>query len=395
MSKEEQTTLSGSELTSAIEGPGMKYVPSSVSPLALIGTLTDGDILIKQRYVSGLNGFRLFYRHVSPPAGVQRKASVCIVHGFGEHSARFLHVARYYATRHFDVHLIDLRGFGYSGGARAYARVTDLLQDVEVLLSQVDKSLPCFMIGHSMGGMLVLNYLTRRPFVPVAGVIATSAMLRLHPSREIPRWKQFLLGCIADRMKEFLVSAEIDPTNLSREGSEVIKVISDRLSIPIISLKLASELMTGCRTLMDQCHKLQTPALFMHGTDDLITDPAATEEFYRRAGSADKTLRLYPNAYHELHQDSDRELWKKETADWMEARVRGAPNFAAFTPKMLLLYSTPKPRGLKFYLGLLLYAYFILRNWRSSPHYTSLVKRLLVSLLGPLLPLLKRFTLMV
>lgn len=53
-----------------------------------------------------------------------------MIHGFGEHSGRFLHVfyiyyiyqlADFYAKGGFEVHLLDLRGFGYSGGARGCA----------------------------------------------------------------------------------------------------------------------------------------------------------------------------------------------------------------------------------------------------------------------------------
>jgi len=51
---------------------------------------------------------------------------LCIIHGFGEHSGRFLHLADYFAKNNLVVHLIDLRGFGYSGGPRGTSTIEEL-----------------------------------------------------------------------------------------------------------------------------------------------------------------------------------------------------------------------------------------------------------------------------
>ena len=58
----------------------------------------------------------------------------------------------------------------------------------------------------------------------------------------------------------------------------------------------------------------------MHGTGDLMADPAATVELVERAGSADKTLRLVPDAYHALLWDLDRETTLDTIIDWIDAR---------------------------------------------------------------------------
>lgn len=75
------------------------------------------------------------------------------------------------------MHLLDLRGFGYSGGARGTAVVEQLLMDVGVLITQVNASLPLFLYGHSMGGLLVLTFSILNPQVNVAGVITTSPLI--------------------------------------------------------------------------------------------------------------------------------------------------------------------------------------------------------------------------
>jgi len=86
-----------------------------------------------------------------------------MVHGFGEHSGRFLHVAEALANNRYIVHLIDLRGFGYSGGPRGASNMEEMHSDIEVLIRQVNKDLPLYLYGHSLGGQLLITFIMRNP----------------------------------------------------------------------------------------------------------------------------------------------------------------------------------------------------------------------------------------
>ena len=92
------------------------------------------------------------------------KATLCIVHGFGECSDIFLEPAMTYAMNGLDVHLIDLRGFGYSAGTRCGGnKILDYHHDVTTLLKTVNPTLPLFLYGHSMGGLTLITYLLNNP----------------------------------------------------------------------------------------------------------------------------------------------------------------------------------------------------------------------------------------
>ena len=80
------------------------------------------------------------------------KASFALVHGICEHSGRYLGIAKALADENFVVHMVDLTGFGVSGGPRSGADFTQMQDDIAYLLKQVDESLPLFLMGHSMGG---------------------------------------------------------------------------------------------------------------------------------------------------------------------------------------------------------------------------------------------------
>src|SRR5512141_1656383 len=105
------------------------------------------------------------------------KAVVALVHGLGEHIGRFAHVGEAFSKAGYVLMGFDLRGHGLSGGPRGHTPSFEAyMQDIELLLEEVRRRypvLPIFLYGHSLGGILVLNYgLRRKP--DLKGVIATS-----------------------------------------------------------------------------------------------------------------------------------------------------------------------------------------------------------------------------
>ncbi len=63
--------------------------------------------------------------------------------------------------------------------------------------------------------------------------------------------------------------------------------------------------------------RIKLPFLLMHGSDDDVTSPRASEEF--AAGSGDQTLfKLWEGLYHELHWEFEYKEIGKFVIDWME-----------------------------------------------------------------------------
>lgn len=95
-----------------------------------------------------------------------------LIHGFGENSDMFLETAFQYALNKFDVHLIDLTGFGYASGVRmARNNVQVFQQDIKEALLAVNPELPLFIHCHSMGGLAVASFLVNNPHLNIAGVL--------------------------------------------------------------------------------------------------------------------------------------------------------------------------------------------------------------------------------
>ena len=69
-------------------------------------------------------------------------------------------MAEYFAKNGFVVNMIDLRGFGYSGGARVFESFKGMLSDIENLLRRCcEKGLPTNLIGHDFGSLLIMALL--------------------------------------------------------------------------------------------------------------------------------------------------------------------------------------------------------------------------------------------
>jgi len=102
------------------------------------------------------DGLRLFER--SWTRDVEPRAVVAILHGGGEHSGRYQHVAERLTAAGFQVDAFDQRSHGRSERVRGVALQCDeaahFVADTAAWLAERDGSLPLFVIGHSMGGLV-------------------------------------------------------------------------------------------------------------------------------------------------------------------------------------------------------------------------------------------------
>ena len=106
------------------------------------------NLLLTSKYLAPIikdrKNLSLFYRFLTIKNS-SGHASLCLVHGFGEHSGRLINIAVYFALKGFEVHMIDLRSFGLSTGARCDNNLTDFQYDINLLIQQAREDIPCFL----------------------------------------------------------------------------------------------------------------------------------------------------------------------------------------------------------------------------------------------------------
>lgn len=265
------------------------------------------------------------------------KAVVCLVHGLGEHTGRYAHVAAALNDAGYAVLGFDLRGHGKSGGRRGHISSYDaLIADIGRLLDEAAArypGLPRFLYGHSLGGSLVLNFALRRrnlsssPGVEdpgadhtVAGMIATSPFLRT--AFTPPPVKLALGKLLYSLYPAFLLSNGLERAALSRDPEVVRAYGSDPLVHDRMSARLGLEMLqAGERALARAEEFPPLPLLLVHGTADRLTSAKATQEFATKV-PGDCTLKLWEGFYHETHNEPEKSDVLGFMVDWLQRRER-------------------------------------------------------------------------
>ena len=262
--------------------------------------------MIQNTYkISAPDGCSLFGRQWMPEGPV--KAAICLVHGFGEHSGRYPHVAEAFVREGWAVTAPDLRGHGNSEGPRGYIpSYNTLIRDLSLFLDRARETAsgrPVILYGHSAGGNLVLNYVLRKP-EGISGLVASSPWLRLvHP----PGFFLEMFALLMTRLWP-LYSRETgdDPKILTRDPVKLEEVKND----PLVHNRISARFYRGMRmaglNVLRRAGRISVPRLIMHGSGDRLMSPAGAEEFASRMGP-NGTFKMWDGYYHELHNDIGRE----------------------------------------------------------------------------------------
>lgn len=115
------------------------------------GTIELDDVIIKREYLEcSKEDVNILHTEVKHKTDAP-KATIAIVHGFGQNSDLFIEYAIQFALNGYKVQTVDLRGFGWSGGLKATYTLTEIQKDIVTLLKEADAELPLFFYAHSMG----------------------------------------------------------------------------------------------------------------------------------------------------------------------------------------------------------------------------------------------------
>jgi acylglycerol lipase len=275
----------------------------------------------EENELTARDGTALFVRRAEVASP---RANLLLIHGLGEHSARYLHVAEFFANRGITTWAWDLRGHGRSGGGRGRLDSYELLlEDVDTVWREVAKqTAPAFLYGHSLGGQIVLRYLERRK-PRVRGAVIASPWLKL-AFRPAP-WKLLLARLALRVYPELTQNTGMRPERLSRDLAFLNSMRDLDLVHHRISARMFFLLQEGAEAAVRGASRLTDAILVVHGSADPVTSSEATEAFFQKAASRDKTLKIYPGALHEMHNDLNRTEVLADIADWIEARTAHPP----------------------------------------------------------------------
>jgi alpha-beta hydrolase superfamily lysophospholipase len=251
----------------------------------------------------------------------QPKAVVGIIHGMGEHSGRYVHVAQALNAANISVVAYDHRGHGLSEGQKGHTpNYGFLLDGVDQLMAEMNRvapNAPKFLFGHSMGGNVVLNYaLQRHP--KVNGIIASGPYLRL--AFAPPAIQVALAKLVNGILPALGQPTNLDASGISRDKAVVDKYLKDPLVHGRVTPRFFVEMEREAKWALDNASKMKLPLLIYHGSADKLTSHDASKEFASNA-HGDVTWKSWEGFYHECHNEPEQQQVFALIIDWINAHL--------------------------------------------------------------------------
>ncbi len=301
--------------------------------------------------LASVDGLALHVHHWRPPSGAPR-AALQIVHGMGEHGARYARFAAALCAHGYEVFAADCRGHGRSAtypGSLGHLADEDgwnrAVADIALLQARIAQEcagVPRALFGHSMGSLLVLDLLTRGGPPPDAAVLSGSSgppgalrwigaavargeRLRLGARGQSPLLRAMLFG----RFNRAFEPAATPFDWLSRDAAEVARYIADPLCGFVLSVGGFCELAAALGEIFRPERLARLPAalplLLVSGERDPVHDGLrgfhALVRALRAAGAKHVTEQLYPGARHELLNETCRDDVTRDLIAWLDASL--------------------------------------------------------------------------
>jgi acylglycerol lipase len=265
---------------------------------------------------------KLFQQIWQPDGDI--KAVICLIHGLGEHSSRYKHVAEYYQSKGYVVAAFDLRGHGKSQGQRGhYASLEMALDDIKVFIDSTIAQFPgkpVFLYGHSLGGVMVLNY-ALKIMNNLTGVIATSPGLAT--GDKVAPWKLSLGKMLYSIVPTFSMANGLDVENISRDKEVVSKYKADPLVHDKVTARFGLDFLNAGLWTSEHAKEFNLPLLLMYGTGDHIVSGETIRAFATAAPCV--TFREWDGFFHELHNEPEKSEVFEFTNQWMQSQISKTP----------------------------------------------------------------------
>jgi len=239
---------------------------------------------------------------------------VLVVHGYADHAGRYAELASYLASSGFAVVAPDLRGHGRSEGRRGHLRnFEEYHADLATGWALLPATSPRFVVAHSMGALVALDYLTlgakNHDLQLPSATVVTSPFLALAIA---PPVFKLLLGRIAARVLPGLTLANgLVPEMLTRDATLAEAHCTDPLVFRTATAGwfAATEL---AQQRVRELRRFPTPLLYVYSDADPVALPAANSRLAAQlAGPATQVIVRAADRHEVLNEIDRRELFDR------------------------------------------------------------------------------------
>ncbi|BBY27369.1 alpha/beta hydrolase [Mycolicibacterium sediminis] len=256
------------------------------------------------------------------PGEGQPRGVVVLCHGYAEHARRYDHVAERFARAGLVTYALDQRGHGRSGGKRVYLKnISEYTDDFDQLVGIAAAEYPGLkrvVLGHSMGGGVVFTYGVEHPDDYAAMVLSGPAVYAQDAV------SSFMIGVakVVGSILPGLPVEDLPADAVSRDPAVVAAYEADPMvhhgKLPA---GIAKALIGVGESMPRRAAALTSPLLVVHGEDDKLIPVAGSRRLLECVGPLDANLKVYPELYHEVFNEPERELVLDDVVSWIEVHL--------------------------------------------------------------------------
>jgi alpha-beta hydrolase superfamily lysophospholipase len=250
--------------------------------------------------------------------------TVLIVHGLGEHIARYAHVAAHLNGWGWNVVGYDHRGHGRSEGDKGRLNTRhDLLLDLATVIDAVRKQHPgpLVLLGHSMGGLIAARFVAEgvgsAPRAawhrPVDALVLSSPAL----AADTNAVQKLMLAIFGSLAPNLAVNNGLNPDWISRDPKVVAAYVADPLVHDRISPRLARFILDGGALVRERAAHWAVPTLLIYAGSDRCVAPFGSREFAASAPKAVVTTREFGPLFHEIFNEPEQAEVFEVLGTWM------------------------------------------------------------------------------
>ncbi len=263
---------------------------------------------------------KIYYQYWLPDADV--RAVLLVVHGFAEHSGRYMNLVNRFVPKGYAVYAADHQGHGRSEGTQAYVErfeeYTDTLEQFREIVHQAQKDKPLFLIGHSMGGLIgALHLLSRQG--EFRGAILSGPGVKAPDN--ISKATIFV-GKIISAVWPRLGMIKLEEDAVSRDPAVLKAYKEDPLVFHgKITARLGAEMLKAMGKIEAEARKIKLPMLILQGKADRLVDPSGAQMLLESVSSVDKQAIFYDGLYHEVFNEPEHYIVLSDVEAWLETHL--------------------------------------------------------------------------
>ena len=276
--------------------------------------------------VHTLNFFKIFSREWRIR---QSKATIIILHGYGEYSGRYDKAGEFFSKHGFNVFMPDLPGHGRSSGLpnRGYTYIDSMETYIETLNQYIEyvkydmnerdiSSTPLFFFGHSMGGLLTSMLAARRTDIKAFVCSAPAYIINVKIMYVLWYFWWIVLfffpnlvmtgGCTLDMMNNPEEAMKYDADPYTYNGQSCAKTAME---------------MGKCGWI-EKSRDLTVPVYLMHGDADTLIKVDGSREKAKHLKNPLSKYVEYPGANHVLLEEKNQKQMLEDIEKWLESIIQ-------------------------------------------------------------------------